>query len=104
MVATSGARLLRPDAMQELMQTLLPLATVVTPNVPEAEILCGHSIADVDQLTQAGGPRDTLAARGVGIGSVPIRVIYGDEKSKINPIKDTIRFFRMLQHCRKGRA
>lgn len=38
-----------------------------------------------------------LARRGVRIGSVPISVIYGDEKSKINPVKDTIRFFAMLR-------
>ncbi len=38
-----------------------------------------------------------LAARKVKIGAVPIKVIYGDETSKIHPFKDTIRFFRMLR-------
>jgi len=38
-----------------------------------------------------------IAAQGVKIGSVPIKVIYGDEKSKINPVKDTVRFFAMLR-------
>ena len=42
-----------------------------------------------------------LAARGVKMGAVPIQVIYGDEKSKINPVKDTIRFFRMLRQWRR---
>ena len=37
-----------------------------------------------------------LAARNVKIGSVPIQIIYGDEESKIHPIRDTIRFFSML--------
>ncbi len=37
-----------------------------------------------------------LAEAGIQMGSAPIKVIYRDEKSKINPIKDTIRFFRML--------
>jgi glycosyltransferase involved in cell wall biosynthesis len=37
-----------------------------------------------------------LAVRGVKMSSVPTRVIYGDERSKINPVKDTLRFFRML--------
>lgn len=41
MVATSGARLLEPDAEQELIDTLLPRATVVTPNIPEAMTLSG---------------------------------------------------------------
>ena len=44
MVATSGAALLEPDAVTALETELLPLAEVITPNIPEAEILCGHSI------------------------------------------------------------
>jgi glycosyltransferase involved in cell wall biosynthesis len=42
-----------------------------------------------------------LAAKNIAIGAVPIKVIYGDEKSKINPVKDTVRFFRMLRKFRK---
>jgi len=38
-----------------------------------------------------------LAANGVKMGAVPIQVIYRDEKSKINPVKDTWRFFKMLR-------
>jgi len=38
-----------------------------------------------------------LASNGVKVGAVPIKVIYRDEKSKINPIKDTYRFFKMLR-------
>jgi hydroxymethylpyrimidine/phosphomethylpyrimidine kinase len=41
MIATSGAALLEPDAEQELIDTLLPRATVVTPNIPEAMALAG---------------------------------------------------------------
>jgi len=37
-----------------------------------------------------------LAGKGVKMGSVPVRVIYRDEKSKISPLRDTIRFFSML--------
>ena len=44
MVATSGARLLEPGAVEALKEKLLPLATVVTPNIPEAAILSGISI------------------------------------------------------------
>lgn len=43
MVATSGARLISEDAIKTLTAKLLPLAAVVTPNIPEAEILCGWS-------------------------------------------------------------
>jgi len=41
-----------------------------------------------------------LAARGVHMGSVPIQVIYRDEKSKISPLRDAIRFLRMLRESR----
>ena len=44
MVATSGHRLLVPEAEQTLKEVLLPLADVLTPNLPEAEVLTGKSI------------------------------------------------------------
>lgn len=53
MVATSGASLLEPSAVRALRQRLLPLATVVTPNVPEAEALTGLRIAGADALAAA---------------------------------------------------
>lgn len=53
MVATSGARLLKADAIEALTSDLLPLARVVTPNLHEAEILCGHTISTVDELRMA---------------------------------------------------
>ena len=51
MVAKSGDYLLLPDAVAALKQHLLPLATLITPNIPEAEALTG---AIVDMQTQAG--------------------------------------------------
>ena len=51
MVATSGSKLLRDDAIGALTEKLLPLAEVLTPNIPEAEILAGmsiHSPADME--------------------------------------------------------
>lgn len=42
MVATSGAALLEPDAVKILKEKLLPLAEVITPNIPEAQILWGR--------------------------------------------------------------
>ncbi len=41
MVATSGAKLISDDAI-ETLKKLLPLATVITPNIPEAEVLAGY--------------------------------------------------------------
>ena len=42
LVASSGARLLREDAVETLVERLFPLATVITPNLPEAEALAGE--------------------------------------------------------------
>ena len=61
-VATSGDALLEPDAASAMRDTLLPLADLVTPNVPEAELLTGLKISDVDDMTKAG---DALLKRGV---------------------------------------
>jgi hydroxymethylpyrimidine/phosphomethylpyrimidine kinase len=46
MVATSGARLLETDALDALRTRLFPLATILTPNIPEAELLLGRRIDD----------------------------------------------------------
>lgn len=53
MVATSGARLLQPAAVQTLIRDLLPLATLATPNLDEAEILVGHPLVSLDDLPAA---------------------------------------------------
>src|SRR5262245_38038802 len=50
MVATSGAHLLKPSAIRVLKDDLLPLATLITPNVPEAEALTGHQIAQPEDM------------------------------------------------------
>ena len=53
MVATSGAKLLRDDAVTALCEKLLPLAEVLTPNIPEAEILSGMTITDATGMEAA---------------------------------------------------
>ena len=53
MVATSGARLISEDAIRSLKDELLPLADVITPNIPEAEALCGMSICCAKDMEQA---------------------------------------------------
>ena len=65
MVATSGARLLDPGALDALRTRLLPLATLVTPNLPEAELLLGHPIVDRDGMHAACGELLALGARAV---------------------------------------
>lgn len=53
MVATSGSKLLRDDAVKALCSELIPLSDVVTPNLPEAEVLSGHKITTKDDLIAA---------------------------------------------------
>ncbi len=53
MIATSGARLSKPAAIKTLTRQLLPLAALVTPNLPEAEALTGRQIRSVDDLRDA---------------------------------------------------
>ncbi len=65
MVASSGARLLQPAALKALRERLLPLATVITPNIPEAELLLGHAIANGEQAEAALVELLELGARAV---------------------------------------
>ena len=53
MVATSGSSLMKTDAVETLIKELLPIATVVTPNIPEAEVLSGLEIKGVDDMLTA---------------------------------------------------
>lgn len=53
MVATSGAKLLKEEAMDSLINRLIPLADVITPNVPEGEILAGMAITNEDEMIRA---------------------------------------------------
>ncbi len=63
MVAKGGARLIEPDAVDALRRLLIARAAVVTPNLPEAEILCGRTIGDVAEMRAAG---EALLALGCG--------------------------------------
>ena len=53
MVATSGSKLLQDEALEALKNCLLPLAEVVTPNIPEAEILAGMTIQSAEDMKKA---------------------------------------------------
>jgi hydroxymethylpyrimidine/phosphomethylpyrimidine kinase len=61
MVAKGGARLIDPAAVEALKQLLSARAEIVTPNLPEAEILCGATIGNLAQMRAAG---ETLLALG----------------------------------------
>ena len=65
MIATSGAKLLDDDALGALRTRLLPRAAVLTPNVPEAELLLGQGIGDAAQARAALDALLADGARGV---------------------------------------
>ena len=58
MVATSGARLIAEDAVQALKEKLLPIASVITPNIPEAQVLAEMTITDRDSMSCAAAAID----------------------------------------------
>lgn len=53
MVSTSGTKLISDDAIDDLKEKLLPIASVITPNIPEAEVLCGFGINDAKDMEKA---------------------------------------------------
>jgi hydroxymethylpyrimidine/phosphomethylpyrimidine kinase len=65
MVAKGGARLIDPAALDGLKQFLIARAEIVTPNLPEAEILCGRSIGNLAEMRAAGESLLGLGCRSV---------------------------------------
>ena len=53
MIATSGARLISEEAVEVLKNSLLPMAALVTPNIPEAEVLSGRKIVTSEDMIKA---------------------------------------------------
>ena len=53
MVATSGSRLISEDAIGALKEKLLPMATVLTPNIPETEVLSGMEVKTAEDMVEA---------------------------------------------------
>ena len=64
MVATSGASLAEDDAVAALRDVLIPMATLVTPNIPEAEVLVGGHIHDAADMEDAA---EAIAAQNPGV-------------------------------------
>ncbi len=89
MASKSGAQLLRDDAVETLIKDLLPLAAVVTPNVPEAERLTGSKISSMDDAREASRKivkeyhaRAAVVKGGHLKGNESIDVLYHEGKFK----------------------
>ncbi|MCS7385559.1 MAG: bifunctional hydroxymethylpyrimidine kinase/phosphomethylpyrimidine kinase [archaeon GB-1867-005] len=65
MIAKSGAKLLLEDAMEALKSKLIPKAMVVTPNIPEAEVLVGYEIRSITEMKKAAEDIHNLGAEAV---------------------------------------
>lgn len=65
MISKSGYNLLAPNACEALCNELLPLATLVTPNLPEAAIMCGFEVKDKDDMLKAAERIHLMGARNV---------------------------------------
>lgn len=63
MVSTSGCRLMQEDALDVFITELLPLATLLTPNIPEAEILANRKIENVEDIKAAAAAISKLGCR-----------------------------------------
>ncbi|MCF6514691.1 bifunctional hydroxymethylpyrimidine kinase/phosphomethylpyrimidine kinase [Lactobacillus sp. S2-2] len=78
MVAKGGAKLLSDDAIATLKQNLLPLGTLVTPNLLEAEILCDQEIKTYDDMKMAA-----KKIRDLGVENVMIKGGHTDNQTEI---------------------
>jgi hydroxymethylpyrimidine/phosphomethylpyrimidine kinase len=87
MVASSGAQLLLPDAVETLIERLFPLATVVTPNLPEAQALSGH-VRVPGTGTRPEGTRRELAERLHALGAAAVVVTGGHGQEAVDHFFD----------------
>jgi hydroxymethylpyrimidine/phosphomethylpyrimidine kinase len=65
MVAKGGARLLSPEGEEVLKRALIPLAQIITPNLPEAEVLTGRKIRRLEMMREAAKQIHRMGARNV---------------------------------------
>jgi hydroxymethylpyrimidine/phosphomethylpyrimidine kinase len=73
MVATSGDRLMKPDAVELIAKSLMPLASLITPNIHEAEVLTGLRVRSIEEMRDAGRALREHGARAILIkgGHIP---------------------------------
>lgn len=90
MVATSGSKLLSDDAISTLIEELIPLADIITPNIPEAEVLSGieiHNISDMEEaikIISKLGSKSVLLKGGHMINDANDLLFYNNECRWIN--------------------
>jgi len=100
MVSTSGAQLLPVEAVQILLRELLPLTTILTPNVPEAKLLLSQAGAifnadpqSVDDLIELGKQIHKLGPKEVTCRCLPAKIAR--KRTRLFP---TYSFLTIVQH------
>lgn len=92
MIAKGGAKLLEDDATQAIIEHLLPLATIVTPNIPEAEVILDAKIETIDDMIEAAKKLVSLGAKGAVVkgghfDGDPIDIFYDGSEARAFPGK-----------------
>ncbi|KOO47119.1 bifunctional hydroxymethylpyrimidine kinase/phosphomethylpyrimidine kinase [Priestia koreensis] len=95
MIAKGGSPLLQEEAVEQVKASLLPIASVITPNLPEAEVLTGMKINDLNDRKEAAKVLHSL-----GVASVVIKGGHGEEQYKIVDLLFNGRDFIEIDHQR----
>lgn len=87
MVSTSGSKLVSDEAISTLIEKLMPLAKVITPNIKEAEVLCGFKIENTEDMIKAGKQiaqnlNVSVLVKGGHLSDDAIDILYDDGKIK----------------------
>jgi hydroxymethylpyrimidine/phosphomethylpyrimidine kinase len=91
MIAKGGAPLLQKEAIASLKSELLPLADVITPNIPEAEVLTGMEIRTIDDRKEAA-----KALHQLGVNYVVMKGGHGDGEQLVDLLYDGVRFYEWV--------
>tara|TARA_Y100000741_G_scaffold358301_1_gene337287 strand:+ start:340 stop:1146 length:807 start_codon:yes stop_codon:yes gene_type:complete len=93
MIAKGGSRLVNTNSIKYLKKLLLPLCNIVTPNIPEAEVLTGNSILNKEDMIRAAkkivsmGPKNVLLKGGHLKNKMIFDILISKKKIKIFPKK-----------------
>nr|VFK27469.1 MAG: hydroxymethylpyrimidine/phosphomethylpyrimidine kinase [Candidatus Kentron sp. MB]VFK32037.1 MAG: hydroxymethylpyrimidine/phosphomethylpyrimidine kinase [Candidatus Kentron sp. MB]VFK75671.1 MAG: hydroxymethylpyrimidine/phosphomethylpyrimidine kinase [Candidatus Kentron sp. MB] len=93
MAAESGGRLLQRDALEAMKEYLMPLAKIITPNIPEAEALLGRKLASHEDMREGAkrlakyGSRNVLIKGGHGMGPVSVDFLYLAEEDRVEVLE-----------------
>ncbi|WP_017185107.1 bifunctional hydroxymethylpyrimidine kinase/phosphomethylpyrimidine kinase [Alkalibacillus haloalkaliphilus] len=91
MIAKGGAKLLQDEAIDAMKKHLIPVATVVTPNIPEAEAITGLTLNSIDDRKEAAKRLYHLGAQ-----NIIIKGGHGEEKEVIDLIYDGETFTQLI--------